>query len=101
MTYNQYVMPIAEFCKPINEALMTLPETINVLAEPGRFIVAAAMTSVASVMGQAERDGELDVGGGRVAAANGHGDPQRHSRRGPGSDGGLRTPRGGGSGEPL
>ena len=58
VTYNQYVMPIAEFCKPINEALMTLPETVNVLAEPGRFIVAAAMTSVASVMGQAERDSE-------------------------------------------
>jgi len=58
VTYNQYVMPIDEFCKPINQALMTLPETVQVLAEPGRFIVAAAMTSVASVMGQAEREGE-------------------------------------------
>jgi len=58
VTYNQYVMPIGEFCKPINEALATLPETVHVLAEPGRFIVAAAMTSVASVMGQAEREGD-------------------------------------------
>jgi ornithine decarboxylase len=58
VTYNQYVMPIDEFCKPINKALATLPETVHVLAEPGRFIVAAAMTSVASIMGQAEREGE-------------------------------------------
>lgn len=59
VTYNQYVMPIDEFCQPINQALMTLPETVQVLAEPGRFIVAGAVTSVASVMGQAERDGEI------------------------------------------
>ncbi|MEI8632222.1 hypothetical protein P4S72_09610 [Vibrio sp. PP-XX7] len=29
---------------PINEALALLPETVNVLAEPGRFIVAQAVT---------------------------------------------------------
>lgn len=59
VTYNQSVMPIEEFCRPINQALMTLPETVQILAEPGRFIVAGAVTSVASVMGQAERDGEI------------------------------------------
>ncbi len=58
VTYTEYVMPINEFCIPINEALATLPETVQVLAEPGRFIVAESVTSVASVMGQAERDGE-------------------------------------------
>ncbi len=58
VTYNQYVMPIDEFCQPINQALAMLPETVQILAEPGRFIVAPAATSVASVMGQAERDGE-------------------------------------------
>ncbi|MCW8997050.1 MAG: type III PLP-dependent enzyme [Psychromonas sp.] len=58
VTYNQHVMPIDEFCAPINQALAMLPETVQVLAEPGRFIVAEAVTSVASVMGQAERDGE-------------------------------------------
>jgi len=58
VTYNHHVMPINEFCKPINDALLTLPETVHVLAEPGRFIVASAMTSVSSVMGQAEREGE-------------------------------------------
>ncbi len=58
VTYTQPVMPIEEFCKPINQALSTLPETVQVLAEPGRFIVAACMTSVASVMGQAQREGQ-------------------------------------------
>ncbi len=58
VTYNQSVMPIDEFCQPINQALAMLPETVQVLAEPGRFIVAPAATSVASVMGQAEREGE-------------------------------------------
>lgn len=57
--YNQDVLPIDQFCAPINEALATLPDTVQVLAEPGRFIVAAAMTSVSSVMGQAEREGEM------------------------------------------
>lgn len=58
VAYKQYVMPIDEFCRPLNQALAMLPETVQVLAEPGRFIVAPAATSVASVMGQAEREGE-------------------------------------------
>ncbi|MGY0615190.1 type III PLP-dependent enzyme [Vibrio sp. FJH11] len=57
--YTENVMPIGEFCVPINEALNELPETVQVIAEPGRFIVAEAVTSVASVMGQAERDGQI------------------------------------------
>ncbi|PWI32380.1 type III PLP-dependent enzyme [Vibrio albus] len=59
VSYSNKVIPIGEFCKPINEALSELPETVSVLAEPGRFIVAQAVTSVASVMGQAERDGKI------------------------------------------
>ncbi len=58
VTYTKAVMPIDEFCTPINQALNTLPETVQVLAEPGRFIVAGCMTSVASVMGQADREGQ-------------------------------------------
>ena len=58
VTYTKAVMPIDEFCMPINQALNTLPETVQVLAEPGRFIVAGCMTSVASVMGQADREGQ-------------------------------------------
>ncbi|MDK9682670.1 type III PLP-dependent enzyme [Pseudoalteromonas shioyasakiensis] len=56
--YNKDVLPIEEFCAPINDALAQLPETVRVIAEPGRFIVASAVTSVASVMGQAVRDGK-------------------------------------------
>lgn len=56
--YHKDVLPIEEFCAPINDALAQLPETVRVIAEPGRFIVASAVTSVASVMGQAIRDGK-------------------------------------------
>lgn len=59
VSYNAQVMPIELFCQPINDALSGLPETVQVIAEPGRFIVAQAMTGVASVMGQAERDGQI------------------------------------------
>ena len=59
VSYSNQVMPIDEFCKPINEALSRLPETVAVLAEPGRFIVAQSVLSIASVMGQAERDGKV------------------------------------------
>ncbi|MDC0610331.1 type III PLP-dependent enzyme [Vibrio sp.] len=59
VTYSKQVMPIDQFCVPINEALNQLPETVQVLAEPGRFIVAPAVMSVASVMGMAEREGQI------------------------------------------
>lgn len=59
VNYTQQVMPIDEFCAPINQALNVLPDTVHVLAEPGRFICAPAVTSVASVMGQAEREGQI------------------------------------------
>jgi ornithine decarboxylase len=57
--YNTDVMSIEQFCQPINAALNELPDTVKVLAEPGRFIVAPAMTSVASIMGSAEREGQI------------------------------------------
>ncbi|MBD3671723.1 MAG: type III PLP-dependent enzyme [Gammaproteobacteria bacterium] len=56
--YHHDVLPIDEFCAPIREALVQLPETVKVIAEPGRFIVAPSVTSVSSVMGQSERDGK-------------------------------------------
>lgn len=59
VSYNTQVMPIELFCQPINAALNQLPETVQVIAEPGRFIVAQAMTGVVSVMGQAEPDGQI------------------------------------------
>ncbi len=59
VSYTKQVMPIEQFCMPIHAALNELPETVQVLAEPGRFIVAQAVMSVASVMGQAEREGQM------------------------------------------
>ncbi|MFY8327433.1 type III PLP-dependent enzyme [Pseudoalteromonas sp. ZZD1] len=56
--YSKDVLPIDVFCAPINDALAKLPETVRVIAEPGRFIVASCVTSVASVMGQAVREGK-------------------------------------------
>jgi ornithine decarboxylase len=57
--YATPVMPIAEFCAPIVAALAKLPAGIRVIAEPGRYIVAPAGTSIATVMGRAERDGRM------------------------------------------
>jgi ornithine decarboxylase len=59
VSYNRQVMPIKLFCVPINAALAGLPDTVQVIAEPGRFIVAEAMVSVASIMGQAKREGQM------------------------------------------
>jgi ornithine decarboxylase len=49
---------IDDFCKPMREALAGLPTDIRVIAEPGRFLVAAAATALASVIGCAERGGK-------------------------------------------
>jgi ornithine decarboxylase len=49
---------IDTFCQPIREALAKLPDTIRVLAEPGRYIVATAMEGVCSVIGKAVRDNQ-------------------------------------------
>tara|TARA_R110000744_G_scaffold366887_1_gene476158 strand:- start:1460 stop:2689 length:1230 start_codon:yes stop_codon:yes gene_type:complete len=56
--YSTDVLPIDVFCTPINLALAQLPETMQILAEPGRFIVASCVTSVASIMGQSVREGK-------------------------------------------
>lgn len=43
------------FCRPIREALARLPDHVQVIAEPGRFLSAPAMTSISTVMGKAHR----------------------------------------------
>lgn len=55
--YNEDVPPINEFCRPIREALAQIPQDVRLIAEPGRFISAPAITAVSSVMGKALRDG--------------------------------------------
>jgi len=46
---------IETFCQPIREALAALPEGVEVISEPGRYLVASAVTGVTSVMGRARR----------------------------------------------
>jgi ornithine decarboxylase len=55
--YGSAVPDINSFCEPIRQALARLPEGLRIFAEPGRFIVAPAVTSVSSVMGRSRRDG--------------------------------------------
>lgn len=55
VSYQEDVLPIADFCVPVVEALAELPEGIEVFAEPGRFISAPAMIEVISVVGKAKR----------------------------------------------
>lgn len=56
VAYSEKVLGIREFCQPINSALEKLPAEVDVIAEPGRFIVAPCMTALTSVIGKAQRD---------------------------------------------
>jgi len=53
--YIQAAVDIETFCSPVREALQTLPEHLQIIAEPGRFLSAPAMTAISSVMGKAKR----------------------------------------------
>ncbi len=57
--YNPYVRAFAALAKRINAEIDRLfPADLQILAEPGRFLVATAATSVARVIGKAVRDGK-------------------------------------------
>jgi ornithine decarboxylase len=57
--YNKHVRPFRELARVINAEIDRLfDRDIQILAEPGRFLVATAATSVASVIGKAVRDGK-------------------------------------------
>jgi len=53
--YHETVSDIDAFCEPIRVALDSLPDHVQVIAEPGRFLSALAMTSVSTIMGKAKR----------------------------------------------
>ncbi|MFY8272817.1 type III PLP-dependent enzyme [Pseudoalteromonas sp. SSDWG2] len=55
VSYTGQDIDIYDYCAPIRAALAAWPETVHFIAEPGRFIVANAMTHVMSVMGQSQR----------------------------------------------
>jgi len=57
--YNKHVRPFGELAKVINAEISRLfAPDIQILAEPGRFLVASAATSMASIIGKAVRDGK-------------------------------------------
>ncbi len=55
--YDTAVPEIDTFCAPIRAALQHLPEQTQVIAEPGRYLIAPAGYSISRVVGQAERGG--------------------------------------------
>ncbi|MFA7235729.1 MAG: type III PLP-dependent enzyme [Phycisphaeraceae bacterium] len=58
--YDQNVESFRVLARKLNAEINRLfPKKIDILAEPGRFICATAATSVASILGKAERDGKL------------------------------------------
>jgi len=57
--YNKHVRPFSELAKKINAEIERLfPKEIEILAEPGRFLVATAATSLARIIGKTVRDGK-------------------------------------------
>lgn len=57
--YNKHVRPFRELARVINAEIDRLfAPDIQILAEPGRFLVATAATSIARVIGKAVRDGK-------------------------------------------
>jgi len=57
VAYGSPVPVIGRFCRPIRRALAALPAQVRVIAEPGRFIAAAAGSCVTAVVGRAQREG--------------------------------------------
>jgi ornithine decarboxylase len=57
VAYQEAVMPIDVYCRPIVDELERLFPDTRLIAEPGRFISAPAVSAVSSVMGRAERQG--------------------------------------------
>ncbi len=57
--YDRHVRPFRELAKILNAELNRLfPKSLEILAEPGRFMVGTAATLVAEVIGKSERDGK-------------------------------------------
>jgi ornithine decarboxylase len=57
--YNRHVQPFSLLARKINAEIDRLfPKDLEIIAEPGRFFVATAVTSLATVIGKAVRDGK-------------------------------------------
>ncbi len=58
--YDEQVKPLKELAAKLNSEFKRLfPREIEILAEPGRFMVATAATVVVGIIGKAMRDGKL------------------------------------------
>jgi ornithine decarboxylase len=58
--YDRHVRPISALARVINAEIARLfPPDIEILAEPGRYLVATAAIAVARVIGKAVRDGRV------------------------------------------
>jgi ornithine decarboxylase len=58
--YDATVKPFRELARILNREIDRLfPKEIQILAEPGRFLVATAGTAVSTIIGRAVRDGKL------------------------------------------
>jgi ornithine decarboxylase len=58
--YDASVKPFRELARKINAELDRLfPKDVQILAEPGRFLVATAATAVCKIIGKAASDGKL------------------------------------------
>jgi ornithine decarboxylase len=58
--YDDSVKPFRELASIINRELDRLfPKNIQILAEPGRFLVATAAVAISKIIGKAVRDGKL------------------------------------------
>jgi ornithine decarboxylase len=58
--YDDSVKPFRELAKIINREVDRLfPKNIQILAEPGRFLVATAAVAISKIIGKAVRDGKL------------------------------------------
>jgi ornithine decarboxylase len=55
--YKLEGLDIGAFCAPIRAELNVLPADWHLLAEPGRYLVAPAVTSITTVIGKAVRNG--------------------------------------------
>lgn len=55
--YDLVGISIKEFCKPIVQVLKKLPQDWHLYAEPGRYLVAPAVTSITTVIGKSTRVG--------------------------------------------
>jgi ornithine decarboxylase len=53
--YTGQGLDLIEYCRPIVEALADYPESVRIIAEPGRVLSAPCITAISTVIGRAER----------------------------------------------